>query len=107
MENNEIMTNEIELAEIEAVEETTEDSEKGIDLGKAAGIALAIGISIAAADKLGKWIYRKVKPIVVANRIKKLEKEGYVVYMPEIEEETEDDFVTESEVIEDESNENE
>lgn len=106
MENNEIMTNEIELTEIETVEETTDESEKGVDLGTAAVIALAIGGVSVAAVKLGKWIYGKVKPVLVANRIKKLEKAGYVVYMPEIEEEIEDDFVLESEEIE-ESTENE
>lgn len=80
MENNEIMTSEIELAEVATAEEAMESSEQGFDLAKAGLIALAIGATLVAAEKLGKVVYKKVKPMITASRIKKLEKEGYVVY---------------------------
>jgi hypothetical protein len=70
------------------------------------GVAFTTGVIIAAVHSLCKWGYRKVKPIITANRIKKLEKEGFVVRKYEAEEEIEDaDFVAESEVVEDESEE--
>lgn len=82
MENIEITTSEVETAAVNTaeVEEATESSEQGFDLAKAGLIALAIGATLVAAEKLGKVVYKKVKPMITASRIKKLEKEGYVVY---------------------------
>lgn len=115
MENNEIMTSEINTSELENAEiETTDvssyDSETGLDFGKAAvivaGVCTLVGLTVKGAKKL----YKKVNPIIKEkineNRKKKLEKEGYKVYGPDEFEANEDaDFVVESEVVEDESEE--
>lgn len=105
MENNEIMTSEIELAEVNTAEETTDSSEQGFDVGVAVLATAAIGGIIAGAIKLGKVIYKKVEPVITENRIKKLEKKGYVVYKVEDEEPVEEADIAEE--SEDESIENE
>lgn len=105
MENNEIMTSEIELAEIETTENTMDESESGFDFGKATVIALGLGALTALAVKVGKKVCEKVKPMITASRIKKLEKEGYLVYLANDDACEDADFVTESEVVEDESEE--
>ena len=107
MENNEIMTSEIELAEVNTAEEATESSEQGSDLGAAALLALGIGAACAAAISLGKFVYKKLEPKITANQIKKLEKKGYEVYKlaPEYDEPVEETDIAEE--SEDESIENE
>lgn len=107
MENNEIMTSEIELAEVNTAEEATESSEQGVDVGVAVLAAAAIGGIIAGAIKLGKVIYKKVEPKITANQIKKLEKKGYEVYKlePEYDEPVEETDIAEE--SEDDSIENE
>lgn len=107
MENNEIMTSEIELAEVNTAEEATESSEQGFDVGAAVLATAAIGGIIAVAIKLGKVIYKKVEPKITANQIKKLEKKEYEVYKlePEYDEPVEETDIAEE--SEDDSIENE
>lgn len=106
MENNEIMTSEIELAEVNTAEEATESSEQGFDLGVAALLTASAGLIVAGAVKLGKVIYKKLEPKITANQIKKLEKKGYWV-VPKDEEPVEEADVAEESESETESIENE
>ncbi len=86
MENNEVMYEEVDTV-IDAINE---------EPVKSSGVLrkVAYGALFTCAAAVGAWLWKKNEPKREERAIKKLEKKGYVVYMPEAD--IEDD-VTEDE----------